>query len=59
VSLYVLIGRGKDAWSATSAGSDATGERIRFGTFLPNTMRFTNRPTFQQVMSFAAHRPRR
>ncbi|MGE5690891.1 MAG: penicillin acylase family protein [Pseudomonadota bacterium] len=38
--------------------SDATRERITFG-FLPATARFTNRPTFQQVMSFGAHRPRR
>jgi hypothetical protein len=38
--------------------ADATGERIRFGTFLPSTMRFANRPTFQQVMTFTGHRPR-
>jgi hypothetical protein len=25
---------------------------------LPDTMRWTNRPTFQQVMSFSGHRPR-
>jgi acyl-homoserine lactone acylase PvdQ len=37
--------------------SDATKERITFG-FLPKTMRWTNRPTFQQVISFDAHRPR-
>jgi acyl-homoserine lactone acylase PvdQ len=39
--------------------ADATGERIRFlpGT-LPDTMRWTNRPTFQQLMSFSGHRPR-
>ena len=38
---------------------DATGERIRFVSgVLPNTMRWTNRPTFQQVMSFSGHRPR-
>jgi acyl-homoserine lactone acylase PvdQ len=36
---------------------DATGERITFG-FLPLTARWTNRPTFQQVMTFNAHRPR-
>ena len=38
--------------------SDATGERIRFAGFLSETMRWSNRPTFQQVMSFARHRPR-
>jgi acyl-homoserine lactone acylase PvdQ len=42
------------AWRA-----DATGERIRFAGFLSETMRWSNRPTFQQVMSFRAHRPRR
>ena len=42
------------AWRA-----DATGERIRFSGFLPNTMRWSNRPTFQQVVSFRSHRPRR
>jgi acyl-homoserine lactone acylase PvdQ len=42
------------AWRA-----DATGERIRFdGGLLPDRMRWTNRPTFQQVISFARHRPR-
>jgi hypothetical protein len=38
--------------------SDATRERVTFG-FLPATMRFANRPTFQQVVSFGGHRPRR
>jgi acyl-homoserine lactone acylase PvdQ len=39
--------------------SDATAERIRFVSgVLPDTMRWTNRPTFQQVMSFSGHRPR-
>ena len=39
--------------------SDATRERIRFTSgFLPDTMRWTNRPTFQQVISFSGHRPR-
>jgi hypothetical protein len=38
---------------------DATRERIRFlpGT-LTETVRWTNRPTFQQLMSFSGHRPR-
>ena len=39
--------------------ADATAERIRFaGGLLPRTMRFANRPTFQQVMTFTGHRPR-
>jgi acyl-homoserine lactone acylase PvdQ len=37
--------------------TDATPERLRFG-FLPLTARWTNRPTFQQVISFSSHRPR-
>ena len=37
--------------------ADATGERITFG-FLPQTARWTNRPTFQQVISFDSHRQR-
>ena len=39
--------------------ADATAERIRFTSgVLPDTMRWTNRPTFQQLMSFSGHRPR-
>jgi acyl-homoserine lactone acylase PvdQ len=39
--------------------ADARRERIRFsGGLLPLQMRWTNRPTFQQVMSFVSHRPR-
>jgi hypothetical protein len=38
--------------------ADATRERINYSP-LPRTMRFANRPTFQQVMSFNRHRPRR
>lgn len=38
---------------------DATKERITFTPgILPETMRWTNRPTFQQVISFSSHRPR-
>ena len=37
--------------------ADATGERLSFG-FLPMTARWTNRPTFQQVITFNSHRPR-
>jgi acyl-homoserine lactone acylase PvdQ len=40
------------AWRA-----DAARERITYG-FLPASMRFANRPTFQQVVSFTGHRPR-
>jgi acyl-homoserine lactone acylase PvdQ len=37
--------------------ADATLERIRFTSgILPDTMRWTNRPTFQQLMSFSRHR---
>jgi hypothetical protein len=39
--------------------ADAVRERIRFvSRALPDTMRWTNRPTFQQLMSFGSHRPR-
>ena len=42
------------AWRA-----DATAERIRFTSgVLSDTMRWSNRPTFQQLMSFSSHRPR-
>ena len=42
------------AWRA-----DASAERIRFTSgILPDTMRWTNRPTFQQLMTFSGHRPR-
>jgi acyl-homoserine lactone acylase PvdQ len=38
--------------------ANATRERIRFAGFLSDTMRWSNRPTFQQVMTFRAHRRR-
>ena len=39
--------------------SSATKERIVFTPgLLADTMRWTNRPTFQQVVSFSGHRPR-
>jgi hypothetical protein len=39
--------------------ADARPERTAFaGGLLPRTMRFANRPTFQQVFTFAAHRRR-
>jgi acyl-homoserine lactone acylase PvdQ len=47
-------GPAPSAWRA-----DATRERIRFiSGVLSETMRWTNRPTFQQVISFSGHRPR-
>jgi hypothetical protein len=36
--------------------ADATAERIHFSGFLADTMRWANRPTFQQVISFRRHR---
>ncbi|HEY6963223.1 MAG TPA: penicillin acylase family protein [Gaiellaceae bacterium] len=37
--------------------SDATKERIQFAPgFLPVTMRWANRPTYQQILSFDGHR---
>lgn len=39
--------------------ADSTRERIRFAPgILTQTMRWTNRPTFQQAISFRTHRPR-
>ena len=53
-SLEASQGPAPSAWRA-----DATAERIRFMPgVLPDTMRWTNRSTFQQVMSFSGHRPR-
>jgi hypothetical protein len=53
VHLEQVQGAAPSAWRA-----DATAERIRFAGVLPDTMRWTNRPTFQQVISFSGHRPR-
>ena len=36
--------------------ANANAERIRFGSSFPLTMRWTNRPTFQQAISFSGHR---
>ena len=49
--LQAAQGPDPSAWRAT-----ASPERIRFAGFLPETMRWTNRPTFQQVISFRSHR---
>jgi acyl-homoserine lactone acylase PvdQ len=46
-----------DGASPSQWHSSARAERTSFG-FLPRDMRFTNRPTFQQVMTFTGHRPR-
>jgi acyl-homoserine lactone acylase PvdQ len=52
--LEATQGPAPSSWRA-----DATAERIRFASgVLPDTMRWTNRPTFQQLMSFRSHRPR-
>jgi len=53
--LQAAQGADPSAWRA-----DANAERIRFsGGLLADTMRWTNRGTFQQVMSFFRHRPGR
>jgi acyl-homoserine lactone acylase PvdQ len=51
-ALAAAQGPDPTAWRA-----NATRERLSFG-FLPLTARWTNRPTFQQVITFAGHRPR-
>jgi acyl-homoserine lactone acylase PvdQ len=49
----------KQGPAPSSWRADATTERIQFTSgVLPDTMRWTNRPTFQQLMSFRSHRPR-
>ncbi len=49
----------KQGVDPTTWRGDARPERITFTTgLIPDTMAWTNRPTFQQVMSFSAHRPR-
>jgi acyl-homoserine lactone acylase PvdQ len=51
-SLTARQGSDVNAWRA-----DATAERIRFTSgILRDTMRWTNRSTFQQVVSFKSHR---
>ena len=50
--LQAAQGADPSAWRA-----DATKERIRFAPgILTDTMRWANRPTFQQVISFTGHR---
>ncbi len=50
-ALAAAQGSDPAAWRA-----DATAERIHFSGFIPDTMRWTNRPTFQQVVVFGSHR---
>jgi acyl-homoserine lactone acylase PvdQ len=64
-SLWTAIDQAGDELEAAqgpnpaSWRADATAERIRFVPgLLGKTMRWTNRPTFQQVISFSRHRPR-
>ena len=49
--LAAAQGSNPSTWRA-----DATSERIHFAGFLADTMRWTNRPTFQQVIVFRSHR---
>jgi acyl-homoserine lactone acylase PvdQ len=49
----------KQGVEPTTWRADARAERINFTTgLLTDTLAWTNRPTFQQVMSFKGHRPR-
>jgi acyl-homoserine lactone acylase PvdQ len=51
-NLATAQGSDPSAWRA-----DATGERIKFlPGLIPDTMRWTNRSTFQQVITFSRHR---
>lgn len=54
-ALESTLGGDPASWRA-----DATAERIRFSPgILTRTMRGSNKPTFQQAITFATHRPRR
>jgi acyl-homoserine lactone acylase PvdQ len=62
-SLWAALEAADAALTATQGSdvsawrSDATAERIRFTSgILQDTMRWTNRPTFQQVVTFKSHR---
>jgi len=64
-SLWIAIDKAGDQLEAAQGSNpaawhaDATAERIGFiPGLLGKTMRWTNRPTFQQVISFARHRAR-
>jgi acyl-homoserine lactone acylase PvdQ len=54
LELEVAQGPAPSSW-----WSSAPAERIQFVSgVLPDTMRWANRPTFQQVVTFSGHRPR-
>jgi hypothetical protein len=61
-SLWQSLDAAGDALAAAQGAdpglwhADATAERIQFSGFISNTMRWTNRPTFQQVVVFRSHR---
>jgi acyl-homoserine lactone acylase PvdQ len=63
-SLWAAIDAAGDELAATQPDpdpiawrEDATKDRIQFAPgFLPATMRWTNRPTYQQILSFDGHR---
>lgn len=65
-ALWAAIQQAADGLAAAQGPSpaawraDATAERIRFGPgLISDTMRWTNRPTFQQAVEWAGHRPAR
>lgn len=65
-ALWAAIGTAVDTLTTAQGAdpaawrSDATKERIKFPPgLLPDTMRWTNRPTFQQAISYNGHRPGR
>jgi acyl-homoserine lactone acylase PvdQ len=62
-SLWAVIQSSADALAASQGTdpnawrADATAERIEFRPgLIPETLRWTNRPTFQQLMEFDGHR---
>ncbi len=64
VTLWAALDAAGNALAATQGPdpaawrADASAERIHFAPgLLRDTMRWTNRPTFQQVISFSGHRP--
>ena len=58
-ALDAAVGQGETDQGTTDQSqwhSNATPERIGFGASIPYTMRWANRPTFQQAMSYSGHR---
>jgi len=62
-SLWQALTEAGDALAAAQGTNDptqwrspATPERIKFLPSFPITMRWTNRPTFQQAISYSGHR---